>query len=110
MAEAVQPTPKWYSVLQQWWENRSATALAHDRRRLLKELTGPDGDIDGKQPDDLRYNEESKKNCCITSEHVEDSFEARNCNTIKVRSKIRNTIAQLTTKGKPIDLSWTAHT
>ena len=67
-------------------------------------------DGEDEQPDDLRYNGESKKNCCITSEHVEDSFEARNCNTIKVRGKSRNTIAQLTTKVKPIDLGWTAHT
>ena len=26
-------------------------------------------------PDDLRYNGEGKKNCCINREHAEDSFE-----------------------------------
>ena len=55
-------------------------------------MDGEDG-----SPDDLRYNGEDKKNRSITREHAEDSFEARNCNTSKVRSKSRNTIFQLTT-------------
>ena len=41
-------------------------------------------DGEGEQPDYLRYNGEVKKNCCITREHVEDSFEASNRNTRKV--------------------------
>ena len=48
LAEAVQPTPQRDSAPHHWWENRSATALADDRRRLLEELTGPDGVINGK--------------------------------------------------------------
>ena len=48
LAEAVQPTPKRDSVLQHWWEKMSATALADYRRRLLEDLTGPYGVIDGK--------------------------------------------------------------
>ena len=60
-------------------------------------------------PDNLRNNQEGKKKCCITWEHAEDSFEASNCKTSKVRSKIRNTIARSTTQAKPIDLSQTAH-
>ena len=51
LAEAVQPTPKRDSVPQNWWENRSATALADDPWRLIKELTWPDGVIDGKLQD-----------------------------------------------------------
>ena len=50
------------------------------------------------------------KKICITPEHVKDSFEAINCNTSKVRSERRNTIAQPTTQAKYIVLSWTAHT
>ena len=46
-AAVVQPTPKWDSVTQHWWENRSAKALDDEQRRLLKELTGPDGVIGG---------------------------------------------------------------
>ena len=45
-------------------------------------------------PDDLRYNGEGKKNCCINLEHAEDIFEAINCNISKVRSKSCNKIAQ----------------
>ena len=48
MAAAVQPTPKRDIVMQHWWGKRSAAALDDDLRRLLKELTGPDGVIDGK--------------------------------------------------------------
>ena len=48
LTAAVQPTPKRDSVPQHCWENRSETALADDRRRLLEELTGPDGVIDEK--------------------------------------------------------------
>ena len=48
MAAALQPTSKRYSVKKHWWEKRSAVALADDRRRLLEELTGIDGVIDGK--------------------------------------------------------------
>ena len=59
--------------------------------------------------DDLRYNGEDKKNRCITWEHAEDIFEASNHNTSKIRSKIRNTIVQSTTKAKPINLSQTTH-
>ena len=51
-----------------------------------------DGEDD--PPDDLRYNGEGKENCCINWEHAEDSFEANDRNISKVRSKIRNTIAQ----------------
>ena len=51
LAAAVQPTPKRDSVLRHWWENRSATALADERRWLLEELTGSDGFIDGKLQD-----------------------------------------------------------
>ena len=60
-------------------------------------------------PDYFRYNGKGKKNHCNTQEHAEDSFEANNCNTSKVRSKIRNTIAQSTKLAKPIDLSRIAH-
>ena len=77
---------------------------------------GEEGDDEGvwmdggnEKPDDLRYNGEGKKNRCINREHAEDSFEARNHNIVKVRSKRRNKIAQSTTKAKPIDLSQTAH-
>ena len=48
LATAVQPTPKRDSVPRHWWENRSATPLADEQQRLLEELTGPDGAIDGK--------------------------------------------------------------
>ena len=63
-------------------------------------------DGEDEPPDDLRYNGEGKKNRCMNREHAEDSFEASNCNTGKVRSKSRNEIAQST---KPINLSQTAH-
>ena len=49
-------------------------------------------DREDKPPDDIRYNIEGKKNRCVTQDHVEDSFEASNHNTSKVRSKSRNTI------------------
>ena len=62
---------------------------------------GEEGDDEGvwmdggnEKPDDLRYNGEGKKNRCINREHAEDSFEAINCNTRKVRSKTRNTIGK----------------
>ena len=48
MAAAVHTTPKRDSVPQHWWGNKSAKALVDDQRRLLEELTGPDGIIDGK--------------------------------------------------------------
>ena len=48
LVEAVQPTTKWDSVPRHWWENRSATSLADDQRRLLEELNGQNGVIDGK--------------------------------------------------------------
>ena len=60
-------------------------------------------------PDDLRYNVEGKRNCCINQEHAEDNFEVSNRNTSKVIIKSRNTILQSTTQAKPIDLSQTAH-
>ena len=66
-----------------------------------------DGEDD--TPDNLRYNGEGKKNCCMNREHAEDSFEAINCNISKVRSEIRNIIVHSTTQAKPIDLSRTAH-
>ena len=49
---------------------------------------------DDELPDDLRYNGEGKKNCCINQEHAEDSFEASNFNISKVRSESCNKIAQ----------------
>ena len=45
----------------------------------------------------------------MKQEHAEDSFEASYRNTRKVRSEIRNTIAQSTTHAKPIDLIQTNH-
>ena len=66
-------------------------------------------DGEDEPPDDLEYNGEGKKNICIKREHAEDSFEASNRNISKVRSKIRNTIAQPKTQAKPVDLSRTAH-
>ena len=67
--------------------------------------------MDGEEEphDDLRYNGEGKKNRCMNWEHTEDSFEANNCNIIKVGSEKRNTIAQSKTQAKPISLSRTAH-
>ena len=56
----------------------------------------------------LRYIIEGKKNCCITQEHAEDSFEASNCYTSNIRSKIRNIIAQLTPQDNPIDFKNTS--
>ena len=66
-------------------------------------------DWEDEPTDELRYNGEGNKNRCITWEHVEDIFEARNCNTSKVRSKIRNIIAQLNTQAKTTGLSQTTH-
>ena len=60
-------------------------------------------------PDDLRYNGEGNKNCCMNREHAEDSFEAKNRKISKVRSESRNTIVQSTKQTKPIGLSSTAH-
>ena len=37
-------------------------------------------------PDDLSYNGEGKKSCCMNQEHAEDIFEANYRNTSKVRS------------------------
>ena len=34
--------------------------------------------------DDLRYDGEGNKNCCINREHSEHSFEENNCNINKV--------------------------
>ena len=48
LAAAVHPTPKRDSVPRHWWENRSTTAFSDDQRRLIDDLTGPDGAIDGK--------------------------------------------------------------
>ena len=48
LVAAIQPIPKRYRVLQHWWGNRSEKASADDQRRLLEELTGTDGVIDGK--------------------------------------------------------------
>ena len=59
--------------------------------------------------DDLRYNGEGKKNCCINRENAEDSFEASDHNITKVRSKSRNTIAHSKTKAKPIKLIQTTY-
>ena len=65
---------------------------------------GEDGEdagvwMDGEDdpPDDLRYNGEGKKNRCINRVHAEESFESRNHNISKARSKSRNAIAQSTT-------------
>ena len=76
---------------------------------------GVEGDDEGvwmdgeyESPDDLRYNVEGKKNRCMNWEHAEDSFEANNTNVSKVRSKIRNKIAQSKTQAKHINLIWTA--
>ena len=66
-------------------------------------------DGEDEPPDDLRYNGEGKKHCCINQEHAADSFEASNCNIRKVRSESLNTISQLTTQAKPINLSRTTH-
>ena len=66
-------------------------------------------DGEEKTPDDLRYNGEGNKNRCMNQEHAEDIFEANNCNIIKVKSEIRNTIVHLKTQAKPINLSPTAH-
>ena len=48
LVAAVQPIPKRDSVPRNWCKNRSAMALDDEQHRLLKELTGPDGVIDGK--------------------------------------------------------------
>ena len=53
-------------------------------------------------PDDLRYNGEGKKKCCMNREHADDSFEANNRNISKVRSESRNKIVQLKIQAKPI--------
>ena len=66
-------------------------------------------DGEDETPDDLRWNGEGKKFFLINQEHVEDIFEARNCNTSKVRSKIRNIIAQLNTQAKTTGLIQTTH-
>ena len=66
-------------------------------------------DEEEEPPDNLRYNGEGKKNCCIIREHAEDSFEASNCNTSRVITEIRIAIVQLTKQANPIDLSGTAH-
>ena len=52
--------------------------------------------MDGEEepPDELRYNGEGKKNCCINQEHAEESFEVRNHNISKVMSKTHNKIAK----------------
>ena len=51
-------------------------------------------DVEDDPPDDLRYNEEGKKNRFMNWEHVEDSFEANNHNISKVRIEKGNTIVQ----------------
>ena len=66
-------------------------------------------DGEDEPPDDLRYNGEGKKNCCINREHAEDSFEASNHIISKVRSERCNIITQSKTQANPIDLSRTAH-
>ena len=63
----------------------------------------------GEPPDDLRYNVEGKKNCCMNREHAEDIFEASNRNISKVRNKTHNTIVQSKTQAKPINLSRNDH-
>ena len=47
--------------------------------------------MDGKDdpPDELRYKREGKKNCFMNQEHADDSFEAKNRDISKVRSKRR---------------------
>ena len=45
----------------------------------------------------------------MNREHAEDSFEANNCNSSKVRIESHNTIVQPKTQAKSIDLSRTAH-
>ena len=76
-------------------------------------VEGDDGgvwvDAEDEPLDDLRYNGEGKKNCCMNREHAEASFEANNHNTSKVKSEIRNAIVQSKTHSKPINLSRTAH-
>ena len=49
-------------------------------------------DGEEKTPDDIRYNGEGKKNCCMNQEHAEDSFEVNNRNIRKVRRESCNTI------------------
>ena len=66
-------------------------------------------DGEEKPPNDLRYNGEGNKNCCINREHAEYSFEASNHNTSKFRSKRIKKIYQSSTQAKPINLSRTAH-
>ena len=51
-------------------------------------------DREEEPPDELMYNGECKKNCCINREHAEDSFEVSNRNIKNGRSEIRNKIAQ----------------
>ena len=66
-------------------------------------------DEEDKPPDNLRYNGEGKKSYCTNREHAEDSCEAINHNTDKIRIKIRNEIVQSTKLAKPIKISRTAH-
>ena len=66
-------------------------------------------DEEDKPPDNLRYNGEGKKSYCTNREHAEDSCEAINHNTDKIRIKIRNEIVQSTNLAKPIDLRCTAY-
>ena len=47
LAAAIQPIPKRDSIPQRWWQDRLATELNDDQRRLLEELTGTNGVIDG---------------------------------------------------------------
>ena len=77
---------------------------------------GVEGDYEGvlmdgeeELPDDLSYDGECEKNCCMNRENAENTFEANNCNISKVRSEIRNTIIQSKTKTKAINLSQTTH-
>ena len=54
-------------------------------------------DGEDEPPDDIRYNGEGKKSCCITREHAEDSFKVSSLNTSKFRDKTWNIIEQSTT-------------
>ena len=65
--------------------------------------------MEDQPPDELRYNGEGEQNCCMNQDHAEDSFEENRCNISKVKTEIRNTIAQSKTQAKPINLSQTAH-
>ena len=95
-------------------ESRLVSEEEDDNDETMAEGVDRDNEgvcMDGEDdpPDDLRYNGEGKENCCINWEHAEDSFEARNCDTSKIRSQSLNTIVLSTTHAKPIDLSQTAH-